>query len=201
MATDAVIRRVRGGVTAGDRLPARAARRQSARRRVDRCGVTGGHRRGPWPCTRVARSDVVVHDFERRLVERSTPHSIVDAVAGCEHDVAAHLVAVETEVQQGVLGQGLRLLRRGLGDVAAPSSGEQRTPLAVGQADDLVVGALAADVLVGGDRRELREYRPASAEGRASPVPSSLLMTMPATPTLPPRRRKYSTAEQTLLAT
>jgi hypothetical protein len=43
---------------------------------------------------------------------------------------------------------------------------------------------------------------PASAaKACASPVPSSLLMTMPATPTLPPSLRKYSTAEQTLLAT
>ena len=41
----------------------------------------------------------------------------------------------------------------------------------------------------------------ASAKAAASPVPSSLLMTMPATPTLPPSLRKYSTAEQTLLAT
>jgi hypothetical protein len=38
-------------------------------------------------------------------------------------------------------------------------------------------------------------------KGRASPEPSSLLITSPATPTLPPSLRKYSTAEQTLLAT
>jgi hypothetical protein len=41
----------------------------------------------------------------------------------------------------------------------------------------------------------------AAAKACASPVPSSLLITMPATPTLPPSLRKYSTAEQTLLAT
>ena len=39
------------------------------------------------------------------------------------------------------------------------------------------------------------------ANASASPVPSSLLITMPATPTFPPSLRKYSTAEQTLLAT
>ena len=40
-----------------------------------------------------------------------------------------------------------------------------------------------------------------SAKAAASPVPSSLLITMPATPTLPPSLRKYSTALHTLLAT
>ena len=40
-----------------------------------------------------------------------------------------------------------------------------------------------------------------SANFFASPVPSSLLITIPATPTLPPNFRKYSTAEQTLFAT
>ena len=40
-----------------------------------------------------------------------------------------------------------------------------------------------------------------SANAAASPVPSSRLITMPATPTLPPSLRKYSTAEQTLFAT
>ena len=40
-----------------------------------------------------------------------------------------------------------------------------------------------------------------AAKAAASPVPSSLFTTMPATPTLPPSFLKYSTAEQTLLAT
>jgi len=39
------------------------------------------------------------------------------------------------------------------------------------------------------------------AKATASPVPSSRLITMPATPTLPPSLRKYSTALHTLLAT
>ena len=39
------------------------------------------------------------------------------------------------------------------------------------------------------------------AKAAASPLPSSLFITRPAIPTLPPSFRKYSTAEQTLLDT
>ena len=53
--------------------------------------------------------------------------------------------------------QRRRAVRRRVGDVAAASSSNSGAPAAAGQADDLVVRALAADVLVGRDRGQDRD--------------------------------------------
>ncbi len=97
---------------------------------------------------------VVVDDFERLLLDFVLPHH-VERRRRLEHDVAADCIAAE-QAEQTVLGQRLRSQRRRLGDVGRELL-EQRRPLAAGAADDFVVGALAADVVVRGNRRQHRD--------------------------------------------
>jgi len=124
----------------------------------------------------------------------------VELRGGLEHHIAPHGVGTRT-------GPAARLASCGLGRTAASARPRCRParrtggPTPAGAANDFVAGALAADVFVGRDGGQHRNADAARQRLAASPVPSSLLMTMPATPTLPPSLRKYSTAEHTLLAT
>src|ERR1700712_3364579 len=117
-------------------------------------GLSRRARRSAMSRVTAMRLDLVVDDFEGRLRHRGGAAHVLEG-GGLQHHVAADGLAGE-QAEQGVLAQGPGLVRAGFRDVRR-EVGEQRAPAPVGLADDLVIRALAANVLVGRDRGEDRD--------------------------------------------
>ena len=162
-----------------------------------------GSREAAWRCRmrrggRAHRSNRIVDDLERgSLDERRSAHVL--GRGGVQHDAASDRLTLE-EPEQALLRQrlgtqGLRL-RDSLRELARTADPTRRRVVRRSRNSRSYGGCPRSPGL-----RPARECRPPAQKPAPRPVPSSLLMTRPATPTLPPSLRKYSTAEQTLFAT
>ena len=104
-------------------------------------------------------SDLVIDHLEGRSFQPLRTAHVCER-CGLEHDIPANVLTVE-EIKQAILAQRARAAAAAHRH-AGGQLGKERTPGAVGAADDFVVRALAADVFVGGngcqDRDALRLF-------------------------------------------